>query len=141
MYRLPDDVYQTAKIAKLLLLMEKGQAASYKGKTLEEINIDLDIEVEDDVHENDMIISSEDEDSSNEQYEPPKQSPRTPIVRIPWTKEQRRVAQSFFREHIKNKKPPKKNEIEEMKGRHSPLFLNKTWQQIKVHIQNTYRKT
>lgn len=37
MYRLPDDVYQTAKVAKILMLMERGEAGMYRGKTLEEI--------------------------------------------------------------------------------------------------------
>ncbi|KAG5889028.1 hypothetical protein JTB14_009433 [Gonioctena quinquepunctata] len=41
-YRLPDDVYQTAKISKLLLLMEKGEASQFKGKTLDEINLNLE---------------------------------------------------------------------------------------------------
>lgn len=31
-YRLPDDVYQTAKIAKILMLMERGDAGKYKEK-------------------------------------------------------------------------------------------------------------
>lgn len=44
-YRLPDDVYQTAKIAKLLLLMERGDAGKYKGKTLEEIDLDMEEEI------------------------------------------------------------------------------------------------
>ncbi|KAI4463010.1 hypothetical protein MML48_4g00011825 [Holotrichia oblita] len=43
-YRLPDDVFQTAKISKLLLLMEKGEAAQYKGKKLDEINLDMNVE-------------------------------------------------------------------------------------------------
>lgn len=37
--RLPQDVYQTAKVSKLLLLMEKG-AVKYKGKALKDIDID-----------------------------------------------------------------------------------------------------
>ncbi|KAK9710003.1 hypothetical protein QE152_g26262 [Popillia japonica] len=41
-YRLPDDVYRTAKISKLLLLMESGKAGEHKGKALDEINIDLE---------------------------------------------------------------------------------------------------
>lgn len=36
-YRLPDDIYQTAKTSKLLLLMEQGSSARYKGKSLDEI--------------------------------------------------------------------------------------------------------
>lgn len=39
--RLPVDIYQTAKVSKLLLLMEKGQIpVEYKGKSLAEINFD-----------------------------------------------------------------------------------------------------
>ncbi|GJQ64927.1 hypothetical protein Trydic_g7096 [Trypoxylus dichotomus] len=46
-YRLPDDIYQTAKIfpliiAKLLLLMENGEAEQFKGMELDEINLDLE---------------------------------------------------------------------------------------------------
>lgn len=31
-YRLPDDIYQTAKVSKLLMLMEKGATSQFKGK-------------------------------------------------------------------------------------------------------------
>lgn len=41
-YRLPNDLYQTAKISKLLLLMEQGKAAEYKGKALTDIELDLE---------------------------------------------------------------------------------------------------
>ncbi|CAH1106930.1 unnamed protein product [Psylliodes chrysocephalus] len=34
-YRLPDDIYQIAKISKLLILMKKGEAGQFKGKTLD----------------------------------------------------------------------------------------------------------
>ncbi|XP_050519525.1 uncharacterized protein LOC126893414 [Diabrotica virgifera virgifera] len=37
---LPQDIYQTAKVAKILLLMEKGKGNRYRGKKLSEINID-----------------------------------------------------------------------------------------------------
>lgn len=53
-YRLPDDVYQTAKLSKLLLLMESGKADSYKGKCLEDINLDL---------EQDLLENAEDHDN------------------------------------------------------------------------------
>ncbi|KAJ8932231.1 hypothetical protein NQ318_004433 [Aromia moschata] len=42
-YRLPDDIFQTAKIAKLLLLMESGDVGKYQGKTLDEINLEEDL--------------------------------------------------------------------------------------------------
>nr|CAI5835430.1 unnamed protein product [Callosobruchus analis] len=38
-YRLPQDIYQTAKVAKVLLLMEKGQGDKFGGKNLNEIDI------------------------------------------------------------------------------------------------------
>nr|XP_023017337.1 uncharacterized protein LOC111506492 [Leptinotarsa decemlineata] len=42
-YRLPQDVFQTAKIAKLLLMMEKGVGAENKGRTLNEIDMELEM--------------------------------------------------------------------------------------------------
>ena len=39
-YRLPDDVYQTAKISKLLMVMERGEANNYEGKSIKDIEID-----------------------------------------------------------------------------------------------------
>ncbi|XP_074026426.1 uncharacterized protein isoform X1 [Leptinotarsa decemlineata] len=54
-YRLPDDVYQTAKIAKLLMLMERGEAGNYKGKTLDEIDLKMDDDIlEEDAENYDM---------------------------------------------------------------------------------------
>ncbi|CAH2100588.1 unnamed protein product [Euphydryas editha] len=45
-YRLPDDIIQTAKISKLLILIEDGQADSFRGKSLDEININMDEDLE-----------------------------------------------------------------------------------------------
>lgn len=41
--RLPQDVYQTAKVAKVLLLLEKGKGKYFRGKALNEIELDKDI--------------------------------------------------------------------------------------------------
>lgn len=38
---MPENVYQTAKVAKVLQLMEKGNAAEFKNKSLDEIDIDM----------------------------------------------------------------------------------------------------
>ncbi|KAK5647977.1 hypothetical protein RI129_002869 [Pyrocoelia pectoralis] len=44
-YELPVDIYQTAKVSKLLLMMEKGTIPlEYKGKSLEEINLNFNVE-------------------------------------------------------------------------------------------------
>lgn len=38
-FRLPVDIYQTARVVKVLLMMEKGVPTDYKGKSLSEIEI------------------------------------------------------------------------------------------------------
>ena len=38
-YRLPEGTLQLAKISKLLLALEQGRVAEFKGKNIEEINI------------------------------------------------------------------------------------------------------
>ncbi|XP_056642865.1 uncharacterized protein LOC130449208 [Diorhabda sublineata] len=63
-YRLPDDVYQTAKISKLLMVMEKGGADQYKGKSIDEINIDMEKN----------LLSDRDSDNDSDEDE-------TPIIR------------------------------------------------------------
>lgn len=40
--RLPQDLYQIAKVWKILQLIEKGEACSFKNKTLDEIDIDME---------------------------------------------------------------------------------------------------
>lgn len=50
-YRLPDDVYQTAKLSKLLLLMEKGTMAEHKGKSIDEIDLNLETNIMSEVEE------------------------------------------------------------------------------------------
>lgn len=59
-------------------------------------------------------------------------------VLIPWTKEQKKCVTTFFAEHIKSQKPPKKVECEELKALHPEVLSNKNWLKIKVFIQNIY---
>lgn len=41
-YRLPQDTLQTAKVPKILLLMEQEKVSSEYGKSLDDIEIDLE---------------------------------------------------------------------------------------------------
>jgi hypothetical protein len=41
-YRLPQETLQLAKVSKILLAFDKGEISKYKGKSLEEIDIDTD---------------------------------------------------------------------------------------------------
>lgn len=44
--RLQQDAYQIAKVSKIIQLMEKGNAAHFKNKALDEIEIDMENIVE-----------------------------------------------------------------------------------------------
>ncbi|KAG5899432.1 hypothetical protein JTB14_033623 [Gonioctena quinquepunctata] len=138
-YRLPDDVYQTAKISKLLLLMEKGEASQFKGKTLDEINLNL----EEAIIEDSDSEPEEDFEENLQQHEPALPSCSIPIKKkrclVPWTQEQKDLTKQHFVSHIKSKVPPEKRcrgtqDIESRK------FDNKSWEQIKVFVQNIYKK-
>lgn len=154
-YRLPDDVYQTAKICKLLLMMESGDAAKYRGKSLNEIQIDMDdnlltssdhegnklgefddlSDLDDEHNKSDSIITQDDVvDRDHQRMKSKKRS------LVPWTTEQKVIVKNFFKEHIKDKRPPKKKECEALKQMHQGILKNKSWLKIKVFIQNLYTK-
>ncbi|KAJ8933279.1 hypothetical protein NQ314_014107 [Rhamnusium bicolor] len=60
-YELPVDIYQTAKVSKILLMMENGCVpAEYKGKSLSQINFDFNLEnaVESDTEAGTEIVLS-----------------------------------------------------------------------------------
>ncbi|KAF5307701.1 hypothetical protein FQR65_LT18360 [Abscondita terminalis] len=42
-YRLPQDIFQMAKVAKVLLLLEKGMGEKFKGKSINDIHLERDI--------------------------------------------------------------------------------------------------
>lgn len=121
-YRLPDDVFQTAKIAKILLLMEHGSLSQFKGKTLDEINLDLEEDLLDidnkDANESQMddtitpIVGSENIDEENDLMEEilkrkSENREKIPIkftherkqagkrTWVPWTEEQKKMLLPF----------------------------------------------
>lgn len=157
-YRLPDDIYQTAKISKLLLLMEKGEAGHFKGKTLDEIDIDMEenlIETSDEKEDEatDQSLFAEIEDSIdvcmktkkrkeqiNVQQNSSKEASKPKRTLIPWNEEQKKIVNEHFEQHIKNKLPPKKAECQELKKKFPKILHNKDWLKIKVYVQNKYTK-
>lgn len=54
-YRLTDDVYQTAKVAKVLLLLNAGKGAELKGKHLEDINVNHEELIFEDINQNTIL--------------------------------------------------------------------------------------
>lgn len=169
-YRLPDDIYQTAKISKLLMLMEDGKADAYKGKNLDEIDLNLDeelvgenidmeevLEYAEDFEKDTEIntvpkpsnvpISKKDMGEDNTNTETSNQKPNLSLGQakkkrtlIPWTAEQKSAVLSYFKTHVKRCKPPKRAECEALKELYPDLLSNKDWLKIKVFIQNIYTK-
>ena len=134
-YVQPLDIHQVAKLSKTLLFKERGKTGELKIKTLSEIDMEIDSENDetDNEAQEDLEILCEYSSSRNK----PNKIPRK---LIPWTVEQKAAARSFFAENIANKKPPKKNDVEQLRIRYNSLFDNKSWPQIKVFVQNIYKK-
>ncbi|XP_074035312.1 uncharacterized protein [Leptinotarsa decemlineata] len=146
-YRLPDDVFQTAKISKLLILMEQGEAAQFKRKALNDIDLNM---------EEDLMAYNEKADREKSASPVPvilepstsqmpmetkyRTSKNKKRILVKWTDEQKKLIINFFRTHIKEKRPPKKRECEELKKLYPIVFENKNWPTIKVFIQNEYQK-
>nr|CAI5842778.1 unnamed protein product [Callosobruchus analis] len=128
-YRLPQDIYQTAKVAKVLLLMEKGQGDKFRGKNLNEIDIAPEIY-----------------DSSESKYEDYDDEPivqkvlnRKRNLRATWTESEKEITRKYFSKHIQNKIAPKKLECEQFLEAHSQKFGSKNWLKIKTFVYNAYR--
>lgn len=66
-YRLPDEVFQGARISKLLLLMLKGETHKYAGKTLNEIDVvgDFDISSDEENEDGNLIAKRKDSELEN----------------------------------------------------------------------------
>ncbi|CAH0560491.1 unnamed protein product [Brassicogethes aeneus] len=142
-YRLPDDVYQTAKVSKLLILMENGGAAKYKGQKLNDIDINLEENLLESAPTKEQDNISEVEESESESDEvvvQTKPKPKNKRVLVPWTTEQKTIVEEFFAQHIQSKKPPKKKECNDLIKKHPEIFKNKSWLKIKVYVQNKYSK-
>lgn len=152
-YRLPDDVYQTAKLCKILLAMESGSAAQWKGKSLDELDMNFDenllngeLEVEgqeerdqensflDFQEDDDLEINSAENETNKILQNTDKKQRR--VLEL-WTEKQKQFTKDFFMEH---KQPPKKHECEQLKCQYPNVFANKSWLKIKVFVQNIYKK-
>ncbi|XP_072382177.1 uncharacterized protein [Diabrotica undecimpunctata] len=144
-YRLPNDIYQTAKISKLLLLSQSYGMEKHKGKSLSEI--DLDGEIVEDIENDDFEKNGIDIKNTLDESEIPQSSTMTPEPKkskqrrlVPWTQQQKETVEFFFKKHIKKKVPPKKREVEYLVNKNLTLFKNKTWAQIKAYVYNKYKQ-
>ncbi|XP_074031301.1 uncharacterized protein isoform X2 [Leptinotarsa decemlineata] len=143
-YRLPQDIYQTAKISKLLLLMERG-VDIYKGKSLHEIDINPQEELAEEESENDddtQNIHSVAVPNSlvKPQHKQHIELKSEIIGRTAWTAEQAGLVKTYFENNISSKKAPRKKECLELINKYPDVFYNKDWTRVKTFIYNIYRK-
>lgn len=109
-YRLPENVYQVAKVSKFLLMMEKGDANEYRGKNLDDININIDGLVSEESENNSDLSEPELHDEIPREQEPKKQTlcapiSSTPPRRVP-TKQCKQIIKTTT--DVKNSSKPKK---------------------------------
>lgn len=151
-YRLPSDVYQTAKVSKLLMLAQNNSIDQYKGRSLNELEVGDEILEEDEGSESEREdMSTEDnvdkleeasvsEAASGKGTAKGRKNKRKTVVKKAWSQEEKRVTEEFFKNHIKKKTAPKKGEVEKLVKNHPELFKDRNWHSIKVYVYNKYKK-
>ncbi|KAK4882380.1 hypothetical protein RN001_005699 [Aquatica leii] len=161
-YRITEDTYQTAKVAKVLLLLNAVKGSEFKGKTLEEIQVSENRIVEDecknkekqtDIEETiDNEIVSDSNECSTEKLDHPSNKVFTPLRnmvntvnsakignRVRWSKDAKKTVFSYFKNHLKSKIPPKKAECLSLIHERQDLFTETDWVRIKTLVYNTNR--
>ncbi|XP_064628861.1 uncharacterized protein LOC135488255 [Lineus longissimus] len=158
-YRLPEDSLQVAKVSKILVASEQGTLASYHGKSLDEMDVDIDevisFEEESDAEGEDEVddIGSADVDVSvttatgagtSAKSSASTSGPSTPTEDksgqkkakpVPWTDEQRQAVRHYFTQHIALGKCPSKREVEGCQTE-EPCLKKRAWRNIKDFVRN-----
>lgn len=156
-YRLPHDTYQLAKVSRLLICMEQGNISRFQGKTLEEIDVDLEIpdnEVKEE-DENEQDNSTEGQETETDPVETEESVPTATCKATQLqdsgkhkqqekskdflTTAQMSVIHCHFRRHIDSSSVPKKGECEALIKSEKSL-AGKSWNKIKCTVTNEIQK-
>ncbi|KAK4875861.1 hypothetical protein RN001_012283 [Aquatica leii] len=146
-YRMSDNIYQTAKVSKLLLLMMEGGAENFKGKQLEEIDIPLTPVIDNqdvftqcvqDTPQSDEEVQKVDDKSISHGTEENREKVNKLIERLPWTDQQKQIIFKHFAENIKKKEAPKQLEVKKLIEIYPELFKERKWTSIKAVVYNMY---
>lgn len=138
-------MYQTAKVAKVLLLMNAGKGLEYKGKSLNDIELSDDVlnndddDNDDDTNNVDDGNNSENDNNSSTNRNFGGDMNKKLNCRIRWNPEEKEIALNFFKDNIKKKILPKKDECINFIQQHLKKFKESEWRRIKILIYNTYR--
>ncbi|XP_051246592.1 uncharacterized protein LOC127357967 isoform X5 [Dicentrarchus labrax] len=163
-YRLPEGTLQLAKISKVLMALDQGRLAQFKGKSLNDISIDPDENVymdsdtevacEFDSQETQVTFSQREEDESTSPdvsqsdarsqqgpMTPHHQSPkrkrgRQPFKRKMWEKEEILAVEKHMISFITSCRLPGKNDCDKCLQQEKVALKNRNWLAIKFYIKN-----
>ncbi|KAL1509086.1 hypothetical protein ABEB36_003882 [Hypothenemus hampei] len=125
-------VYQTAKVSKLLLAINSGNAHKYDGKALADIELS-DIQSDDD----------NDEPKTTTKKHFLQKKKKVTNTNLPkeksWTETQKSDIRIYFKKQIKEKVAPRKQQVMEFLQKHPENFKNKNWVQVKSYVYNCYK--
>ncbi|KAK4882321.1 hypothetical protein RN001_005640 [Aquatica leii] len=147
-YELPVDIYQTAKVSKLLLMLEKGMPTKYKGKSLAEIDVDINQEYaeeeeEEEEEEGKVEDEKKNEDNGNNDDEdrlvnvPKTITKKTLKKRKGWSKDNLSLLNKEFSKHIKNRTYPSTIEIRNFIKEYK---INRTEAVVRSKIQHLLKQ-
>ncbi|XP_068898893.1 uncharacterized protein [Tenebrio molitor] len=163
-YKLPQDVYQTAKVSKILQMMEKGNATHFKNKSLDEIDININEALEDETDEENepdlqngqenvvvhaveniqnlqngsQDVAIENTPGSSKRNEAPKKKKSTKGLRRRWIESEKKMVKNAFAKNIKNRIFPKKDLIMKFIKEHADIFGEDDYVRIRTLIVNEY---
>ncbi|KAG1934665.1 hypothetical protein F2P79_019878 [Pimephales promelas] len=130
-YRSTDATVDIAKISKLLLAMENGTLANYQGKSLDDIEMEDEIDLELDEEE----ISDED-DKESEPVRGVRDTKFRKIVRRHWSPNEVNAVMKHFKNHISKGHLATSAECARCKTAESTVLRERTIQNIRDFVRN-----
>ena len=144
-YRLPQDILQKAKVAKILMNLNHGLTTTtddISDQVIEGTELELD--------EEETSNSSEVNENSTELMENATANakkrklqgsdddplPKKKMIRKPWTDEEKRAIKQSFRSNLVTRKNPHKIEILSAQNEF-PVLARRSWKNIKDFVRNT----
>lgn len=153
-------------MAKVLLLLNAGKGSEFKGKSLSQIQIaDDTVEIDEEICEEYKIEETNMKEKKTEKYmmevekhilgadkdtvdeeipltEDDSNTMKKPLNktnRKRWLPREKKMVLNHFRMHVRNKIPPKKNEVLKFIEKHCNNFDVTDWVRIKTVVYNCYR--
>ncbi|XP_073669479.1 uncharacterized protein [Paramisgurnus dabryanus] len=151
-YRLPEGTLQLAKISKVLMAMERGQIVDFKGKNLDEIQIDpkelvlMDSDVSDSENEKAMTgnYPSSSAGKNDKKVHPIGKDLRKPHAakkssknaRRKWSTEEIQAVEETLMNCIRSGKVPGKAQCMECIERSPSALQGRSWKGVKFYVKN-----